>query len=502
MFERRTARVGERADEHFLIHQPRHLLADRGEPVEIGLLRTMRLHRVPLRVGEPAHIDACAKPLRGPALRPDRKGRLVRGEVRHELIEAVDEVGDDDHPVAALHMDVLAQLGPDPRDAGELDRPEGALPGGDVIGMAVPAVRSPDDHDVRPDLAQPRDDVPEHGLLGHAGKRPVGMTQAAHRRETEPPRALLELAFAGRPQLRPVHERGTGRTGLALLAASEAKAVTLHALARVSKEGATHTEGLIVRMREDRREARASRRRPRRHLADTSIRPVSGTRIVIVEDDPSVAELVTLYLKNAGFVVEHATTGAEAQVLFGRGDPALVILDLGLPDTDGLALFRALRRHSDAPVLALTARADDVQKIEGLDAGLDDYLTKPFNPKELVSRVQAILRRASGGGGGRPLTVGDLILDPARHEVHIAGALVTLRAKEFELLEAFCRQPGIVLTRDKLLENVWGFAYPGETRTVDVHVKQLRDKLAGGTARIETVWGVGYKLTGPPEPVP
>jgi len=229
---------------------------------------------------------------------------------------------------------------------------------------------------------------------------------------------------------------------------------------------------------------------------------MSGTRIVIVEDDPSVAELVTLYLKNAGFVVEHAMSGAEARALFGRGDPALVILDLGLPDTDGLALFRELRQRSDAPVLALTARADDVQKIDGLDAGLDDYLTKPFNPRELVSRVQAVLRRANGGGGGRPLVVGDVVLDPARHEVHVGGAPVTLRAKEFELLEAFCRQPGIVLTRDKLLENVWGFAYPGETRTVDVHVKQLRDKLAGATARIETVWGVGYKLMGPPEPAP
>jgi len=229
---------------------------------------------------------------------------------------------------------------------------------------------------------------------------------------------------------------------------------------------------------------------------------MTGTRIVIVEDDPSVAELVTLYLKNAGFFVEHAADGAEARALFARGDPALVVLDLGLPDADGLALFRELRQRSDAPVVALTARADDVQKIEGLDAALDDYLTKPFNPRELVSRVQAVLRRANGGGGGRPLTVGDLVLDPARHEVSVSGAPVTLRAKEFQLLEAFCRQPGIVLTRDKLLENVWGFAYPGETRTVDVHVKQLRDKLAGATARIETIWGVGYKLVGPSEPGP
>jgi DNA-binding response OmpR family regulator len=226
---------------------------------------------------------------------------------------------------------------------------------------------------------------------------------------------------------------------------------------------------------------------------------MSGTRIVIVEDDPSVAELVTLYLRNAGFVVEHCATAAEARAAFARGAPACTILDLGLPDADGLALFAELRRAHDAPVLALTARAEDVQKIAGLDAGLDDYLTKPFNPRELVARVHAVLRRATGSGGQRPLRVGDLVLDPARREVSVAGRPVTLRAKEFELLAAFCRQPGIVLSRDKLLENVWGFAYPGETRTVDVHVKQLRDKLEGATARIETVWGVGYKLVPPAE---
>ena len=139
-----------------------------------------------------------------------------------------------------------------------------------------------------------------------------------------------------------------------------------------------------------------------------------------------------------------------------------------------------------------------MQKIEALDQGMDDYLTKPFNPKELVARVRAVLRRASGmPGGGRTLVVGNVRVDPARHEVLVGERMVALRAKEFELLEAFCRQPGIVLTRDRLLEDVWGFAYPGETRTVDVHVKQLRDKLAGADAKIETVWGVGYKLVAP-----
>jgi len=221
-------------------------------------------------------------------------------------------------------------------------------------------------------------------------------------------------------------------------------------------------------------------------------------RVVVVEDDPSVAELVILYLRNAGFIVEHAASAAAARAAFRETKPALVILDLGLPDTDGRALLRELRTHADTPVLVLTARADDSDKIAALDEGVDDYVTKPFNPRELVARVRAVLRRASGlPGGGRELVVGNVKVDTSRHEVFVGERSVSLRAKEFELLEAFCRQPGIVLTRDKLLEDVWGFAYPGETRTVDVHVKQLRDKLAGADAHIETVWGVGYKLVPP-----
>ncbi len=229
------------------------------------------------------------------------------------------------------------------------------------------------------------------------------------------------------------------------------------------------------------------------------MRAVSGTaRVLLVEDDPAVAELVTLYLRNAEFFVEHAADAATARKAFASVKPALVILDLGLPDADGVDLFRELRTRAGTPVLALTARAEDVDKVNALESGMDDYLTKPFNPRELVARVRSILRRASGAlAPGRPLDVGNLHVDPARHEVSVGGRSVTLRAKEFELLEAFCRQPGVVLTRDKLLEDVWGFAYPGETRTVDVHVKQLRDKLAGADAKIETVWGVGYKLVPP-----
>lgn len=222
---------------------------------------------------------------------------------------------------------------------------------------------------------------------------------------------------------------------------------------------------------------------------------MSGTaRVLVVEDDPAVAELVALYLRNAGYSVTHAGTAAQARSLLAEVRPALVVLDLGLPDADGRALFAEIRKRSDTPVLALTARAEE--KVEGLEAGMDDYVTKPFDPRELVARIRAVLRRATGlPGGGRVLQVGDVRVDPARHEVFVGDRAVQLRAKEFELLEAFMRQPGIVLSRDKLLEQVWGFAFPGETRTVDVHVKQLRDKLDPTTARIETVWGVGYKLT-------
>jgi DNA-binding response OmpR family regulator len=226
---------------------------------------------------------------------------------------------------------------------------------------------------------------------------------------------------------------------------------------------------------------------------------VSGTaRVLVVEDDPAVAELVGLYLRNAGYAVTHAGTAAQARALLTEAHPAMVVLDLGLPDADGRALFTEIRSRSDTPVLALTARSEE--KVDVLEAGMDDYVTKPFDPRELVARVRAVLRRATGlPGGGRVLEVGDLRVDPARHEVSAGGRAVHLRAKEFELLEAFMRQPGIVLSRDKLLEQVWGFAFPGETRTVDVHVKQLRDKLGPTTARIETVWGVGYKLVAPEE---
>jgi two-component system response regulator RegX3 len=226
---------------------------------------------------------------------------------------------------------------------------------------------------------------------------------------------------------------------------------------------------------------------------------VTGTaRIVVVEDDASVAELVTLYLRNAGYIVEHAATAERARTLFDEVKPALVVLDLGLPDANGVDLLKELRARHDTPVIALTARADDAQKIAALDAGMDDYVTKPFNPKELTSRIRAILRRAAGmPGGGRVLEIGNLTVDPARHEVKVAGRVVALRAKEFELLEAFLRRKGRLLTRDFLIEEVWGHDYFGDTKTLDVHVKRVRRKIEAEPHRpvhLLTVRGLGYKF--------
>jgi DNA-binding response OmpR family regulator len=166
-----------------------------------------------------------------------------------------------------------------------------------------------------------------------------------------------------------------------------------------------------------------------------------------------------------------------------------------LPAVDGWEVCRRVRAASDVPIIMLTARDDDVDKIVGLELGADDYLTKPFNPRELVARIKAILRRAGHEPAGtRPIILSDLVVDPARREVTVAGKPVELRAKEFDLLFVLAENRGLVLSRDKLLELAWGYDFAGQTRTVDVHVAHLRDKLTGGHVQIETVWGVGYKL--------
>ena len=219
-------------------------------------------------------------------------------------------------------------------------------------------------------------------------------------------------------------------------------------------------------------------------------------RILVVEDEANIASFVAAYLEKAGFAVERAATGAEAIAKAESTDPALILLDLNLPDIDGLEVCRRIRATSQVPILMLTARDDDVDKIVGLEVGADDYLTKPFNPRELVARIRSILRRATQVPPpvtkGR-LTHGVIVIDAGRREVTVAGAPIQLAPKEFDLFWELLNHRGIVLTREQLLERVWGYTFAGDTRTVDVHVRQVRRKIGDGCP-VVTVWGVGYKV--------
>ncbi len=218
--------------------------------------------------------------------------------------------------------------------------------------------------------------------------------------------------------------------------------------------------------------------------------------LLIVDDERNIVELVDLYARQAGFDTRRAYDGEAALQAIEREAPAIVILDLMLPKVSGWDVCKRVRAKSDLPIIMLTARDDDIDKIVGLEIGADDYLTKPFNPRELMARVKAILRRAKPDVAlaTESVRLGKLVIDPARHEVHIAGKPCKLRAKEFDLLLTLASNKGIVLTREKLLETVWGYDFAGETRTVDVHVAQLRKHIVGSGAEIETVFGIGYKL--------
>jgi len=223
---------------------------------------------------------------------------------------------------------------------------------------------------------------------------------------------------------------------------------------------------------------------------------MAGERILVVDDEPNIVDLARMYLEKEGYRVESASDGAQALERIQAREPALIVLDLMLPELDGFEVCRRTRANSDVPIIMLTARDEDVDKIVGLELGADDYLTKPFNPRELVARVKAILRRQdrSTRPNDQPLHVADLTVDPARREVTVGEEPIELRAKEFDLLQAFAENKGIVLTREQLLNKVWGYDFYGETRTVDVHVAHLRKRLKGSRVSIETVTGVGYKL--------
>jgi len=219
--------------------------------------------------------------------------------------------------------------------------------------------------------------------------------------------------------------------------------------------------------------------------------------ILVVDDEQRIIDLAKMYLEQDGYRVMSATDGVNALWTILEDKPNLVVLDLMLPGMDGLEVCRRVRAESDVPIIMLTARSDDIDKIVGLELGADDYLTKPFNPRELVARVKAILRRTdrSDSRDDAPeIAVGNLRIDVQRRLVEVAGRTVDLRMKEFDLLQTLLENKGIVFSREKLLNVVWGYAFAGETRTVDVHIAHLRHKLRGMDAVIETVWGVGYKL--------
>jgi len=219
--------------------------------------------------------------------------------------------------------------------------------------------------------------------------------------------------------------------------------------------------------------------------------------ILVVDDEANIIQLASMYLEKEGFRTISAGDGLTALDLAFERDPSLIVLDLMLPELDGWEVCKQLRAESDVPILMLTARDDDIDKIVGLELGADDYMTKPFNPRELVARVKAILRRVEPSRSSlsrQPLTVGNLSIDPGSRTVQVGDNVANLRTKEFDLLLALIENKDMVLSREQLLDIVWGFDFYGQTRTVDVHVAHLRHKIEGSTAVIETVWGVGYKL--------
>lgn len=230
------------------------------------------------------------------------------------------------------------------------------------------------------------------------------------------------------------------------------------------------------------------------------------TRILVVEDDRDIGELVTRYLEKAGYLVEHVTSGREALAAITARPPDLLVLDLMLPHVGGLDICRAVRSQAQTaalPIIMLTARAEESERIVGLELGADDYMAKPFSPNELVARVRALLRRAhrEAAPTAARITYGTIVVDPEQHTVTVDGAQATLTAKEFLLLSYLLSHRGRVLSRDTLLTDVWGYKYTGGTRTVDVHVRRLREKLPPLGEALVTVKQFGYKLLEQP-PIP
>jgi DNA-binding response OmpR family regulator len=227
-----------------------------------------------------------------------------------------------------------------------------------------------------------------------------------------------------------------------------------------------------------------------------------GVRVLVVDDEPMVREVLARYLEQEGFAVSIAEDGEEALTAFRTERPDLVLLDLMLPRIDGLEVFRRMREGSTTPVIMLTARGEETDRVVGLELGADDYVTKPFSPREVVARVRAVLRRTAEQATSSPapegiVEFGGLVIDGARREVTVDGTPVKLTRKEFDLLQHLASRPGITLTRTQLLEDVWDFAWDGDTATVTVHIRRLREKIETDPSdpkRLVTVWGVGYRF--------
>jgi DNA-binding response OmpR family regulator len=227
------------------------------------------------------------------------------------------------------------------------------------------------------------------------------------------------------------------------------------------------------------------------------MQPAPAANILVVDDDQRLRDLLNRYLAEQGFGVQSVPNGAAMEKAMGKESVDMIILDLMLPDEDGMSICRRLRAAGKrTPIIMLTAKGDEADRIAGLDVGADDYLPKPFNPRELVARVKSVLRRSAPErrkDESREIRHGDVLINAGRREVLVGDEEIQLAPKEFDLLWELLDHRGLVLTRDQLLERVWGYTFAGDTRTVDVHVRQLRRKL-GDASPIVTVWGVGYKV--------
>ena len=225
---------------------------------------------------------------------------------------------------------------------------------------------------------------------------------------------------------------------------------------------------------------------------------MSGNKVLIADDDSHIVELIKLYLEKDGFATVSASNGADALVKFKEEAPSIVILDIMMPEMDGWQVCREIRRISNIPIIMLSAKGETFDKVLGLELGADDYMVKPFEPKELIARVKAVMRRfeTKDANTVQEIVFPNLVINLSNYELKVSGNIIEIPPKELELLYFLASNPNRVFTREQLLEEVWGFDYFGDSRTVDVHIKRLREKLEGveGNWQLKTVWGVGYKF--------